>query len=56
METTKIPTLPPPVIIPGIMELIRKNKDRISLETIDMTFEETIAYFERARKGNPCSA
>jgi hypothetical protein len=46
-------TSPKPVIVPGIMELIRKNKDRISLETFDMTYEETRQYFERGRVENP---
>jgi hypothetical protein len=35
------------------MELIRANKDRISLETFDMTYEETKEYFRRGRIENP---
>jgi hypothetical protein len=53
MATSNIPPLPKSVIIPGIMELIRKNKDRISLETFDMTYEETMEYFRRGRIENP---
>jgi hypothetical protein len=53
MKPSSIPTLPKPVIIPGIMELIRKNKDQISLEIFDMTFEEKKEYFRRGRIENP---
>jgi hypothetical protein len=53
MKTNDTATLPKPVIIPGIMELIRKNKDRISLETFDMTYEEKMEYFRRGRIENP---
>jgi hypothetical protein len=53
METTNLPPLPEPVIIPGIMELIFKNKERISLETYDLSPEEVVAYFQRARMENP---
>jgi hypothetical protein len=53
MKTSNIPPLPEPVIIPGIMELIRANKDRISLETFGMTYEETMEYFRRGRIENP---
>jgi hypothetical protein len=53
MEPTNLPPLPKPVIIPGIMELIRKNKDRISLETFDMSYEEKMEYFRRGRMNNP---
>jgi hypothetical protein len=53
MKTSNIPPLPEPVIIPGIMELIRENKDRISLETFDMTYEEKMEYFRRGRIENP---
>jgi hypothetical protein len=47
--------LPEPVIIPGIMELIRANKDRFNLETFDMTFEEMKEYFRRGRIETPSS-
>jgi hypothetical protein len=50
METAN---LPQPVIIPGIMELIRNNKDRISLETYDMTYEEKMKYYARGRQETP---
>jgi hypothetical protein len=53
MAANNIPSLPKPVIIPGIMELIRENKDRISLETFDMTYEEKKEYFRRGRIENP---
>jgi hypothetical protein len=53
MKTSNRPPLPEPVIIPGIMELIRANKDRISLETFDMTYEEKMEYFKRGRIENP---
>jgi hypothetical protein len=53
MNPSNTPKLPEPVIIPGIMKLIRKNKDRISLETFDMTCEEKMEYFKRGRIENP---
>jgi hypothetical protein len=53
METINARPLPKSVIIPGIMELIRKNKDAISLETFGMTYEEKKAYFKRGRIENP---
>jgi hypothetical protein len=53
MMTNNTFTLPKPVIVPGIMELIRKNKDQISLETFDMTYEEKMEYFKRGRIENP---
>ncbi|MDR2286154.1 MAG: hypothetical protein LBE04_01570 [Prevotellaceae bacterium] len=53
MKTSNHSRLPKPVLIPGIMELIRANKDRISLETFDMTYEETKEYFRRGRIENP---
>jgi hypothetical protein len=53
MRPSNIPPLPEPVIIPGIMELIRANKDRISLEIFDMTYEEKMEYFRRGRIENP---
>jgi hypothetical protein len=53
MDATKKTALPEPVIVPGIMELIRKNKERISLETWGMSYEEVNAYFERGRIENP---
>jgi hypothetical protein len=53
METNNTFTLPKPVIVPGIMELIRKNKDRISLEIFDMTYEEKMEYFKQGRIENP---
>ncbi|GHT54093.1 hypothetical protein AGMMS49982_18230 [Bacteroidia bacterium] len=40
--------LPKPVIIPGIMETLREIKDRISLDIMNMTYEEEIEYL-RAR-------
>ncbi|MDR0565585.1 MAG: hypothetical protein LBG47_00885 [Prevotellaceae bacterium] len=53
MKPSNTPPLPKPVVIPGIMELIRANKDRISLETFDMTYEEKMEYFRRGRIENP---
>ncbi|GHT23732.1 hypothetical protein AGMMS4957_15690 [Bacteroidia bacterium] len=53
MKTSKFPPLPTPEIIPGIMELIRANKDRISLETFNMTYDEKMDYFARGRRRNP---
>jgi hypothetical protein len=47
MEPNHTSNLPEPIIVPGIMELIRENKERISLETWGMTYEEKMAYFER---------
>jgi hypothetical protein len=41
METNK---LPEPVIIPGIMQALREIKDKISLDIMDMTFEEEQEY------------
>ncbi|GHT03461.1 hypothetical protein AGMMS49525_08570 [Bacteroidia bacterium] len=41
MKTSK---LPEPVIIPGIMQTLRNIKDQISLDIMDMTFEEEQEY------------
>ncbi|MDR0581434.1 MAG: hypothetical protein LBG31_00555 [Prevotellaceae bacterium] len=51
-STTKNPAskLPEQVIIPGIMEFIRAEKERISLETYDMTTEEVMEYFKNSRE------
>ena len=41
MKTSK---LPEPVIISGIMQTLRAIKDRISLDIMDMTYEEEREY------------
>ncbi|MDR3094784.1 MAG: hypothetical protein LBU62_09120 [Bacteroidales bacterium] len=41
MKTIK---LPEPVIIPGIMQTLRDIKDKISLDIMDMTYEEEREY------------
>ncbi|MDR0581432.1 MAG: hypothetical protein LBG31_00545 [Prevotellaceae bacterium] len=51
-STAKNPAskLPEQVIIPGIMEFLRANSERISLETYGKSYEEVTDYFERMRR------
>jgi hypothetical protein len=53
METTNLPPLPEPVIIPGIMERIRTIKDRMSLEMAEMTYETLHRYLENKEAPPP---
>jgi hypothetical protein len=42
MEPTNLPPLPKPVIIPGIMQLLREIRDKNSLHHMNMTPRELL--------------
>jgi hypothetical protein len=46
--------LPEPVIIPGIMEILRSIKDRMSCEMMNMSYEDLHRYLNTtgAKAGN----
>jgi hypothetical protein len=49
MNTTNLPPLPDPVIIPGIMQLLRDIRDKNSLRHMNMTPRELLEELEQHR-------
>jgi hypothetical protein len=53
MNTTNLPPLPNPVIIPGIMQLLREIRDKNSLRHMNMTPRELLEELEQHRRTHP---
>jgi hypothetical protein len=52
MKPTNLPPLPEPVIIPGIMQLLREIRDKNSRHHMNMTPRELLEEMEQHRRAH----